>query len=831
MKETIQPEQISTLDSETRLANVKRAIRENGWAAVIGQCLSPFSFLDKQPGLEWRDPGEDRRIALSLALPAVFPLSCFDQTSVDAITGRQLPESLWPSCSSAVFNTIFRAVSVTELDGENLNPVFRKHFEGIRSDAIDVYNFLFHLYFPGQEEIKSDAFSKILVACKEKDFLENFLGSPYCSHNLQSTIWRSLPAGSEDMVLNHRRQIILDCLAGKFSFFAEISRNEPRPRLVWLFANSLLAMEEHFSEDMPLEIKRLLNEITKCFDISCLRADTAKMAEIVNNGYGLDKDQEYNSLTRVLRVAFPGAVKIQRRRQHFLQCWEKFVTLAELAQEFSPLRLAVLALKRLELLTLGADLSLGATKITVGEEKIAADEFLRRVADQTENDQNWAAIGSKGYPDPFVLTVVLSVLEGLTPIFSHSPEKQRKWRELFGTNEDASLSLVDLALAKGLSVAEPIPERTAAKTRGKLSPSAVLEALKETFPGQEEILESIISAVLSVRTYVSAQTKLPHLESPVSAQGKPNFLFVGPTGSGKSSGIKTVCSEMGIPFALVNISGQTPVGYKGDDLGEYLFAAVTDIARSRNISLEQAIKLVEETGAIFLFDDADKVLFSSNRSETGGFDTGSVQMQKIYRAVLIGENNYVPIGSEGDVLNTRNVSIVFACTLDTVIAKIAATLPLKEAVLYGASAAVSPTVDLTGKKLKQMLTQPEVGVIPEISGRITDCFVLPPVTEADFQAAVSSRANRRNPFGEDFKGRVEETLRSSGTQITVEINLRDIASIAAKQAIKAQVGYRGLAYIANATLAHINRMCLRGTIPQDKLTIDGDFEEKVLSET
>jgi len=151
------------------------------------------------------------------------------------------------------------------------------------------------------------------------------------------------------------------------------------------------------------------------------------------------------------------------------------------------------------------------------------------------------------------------------------------------------------------------------------TPLELVSALDHTIVGQERAKRDIATAVYN--HYISVRRR--ESAAGVASRSDPQHLLLfGPTGSGKSTIVRTVASILGVPFASVSATNLVRTGYHGDDvttiLQRLLVAAGGSLGRAQR-------------GIVFI-DEIDKI----RRTEQSALDVAGEGVQNALLRMLDG---------------------------------------------------------------------------------------------------------------------------------------------------------------------------------------------------
>lgn len=266
-----------------------------------------------------------------------------------------------------------------------------------------------------------------------------------------------------------------------------------------------------------------------------------------------------------------------------------------------------------------------------------------------------------------------------------------------------------------------------------------------------------------------------------------SLLLIGPTASGKTYVLKTICETMGLPLTVVNAALLTGSGWRGASVENELFA----IAKKQDADPD-GIQVV-------LFDEFDK-LRASVRTEADGFNAQPDLLKAldggIYRGVA-DDSDRTPYE-----LDVDRVLFLFAGAFTGLGKRFVAPRLRKQLYAVGND----PDEDLEriayseDENLLREQAGPEDlihwGIIPEFTGRIGSIVSLPALTEDEMVAIVnSSPRSVQNRFAR---------LMPEGIAFVIE---DDAARLIAARALESGLGARCLESIVAPHAAAAARRC------------------------
>ncbi len=176
-----------------------------------------------------------------------------------------------------------------------------------------------------------------------------------------------------------------------------------------------------------------------------------------------------------------------------------------------------------------------------------------------------------------------------------------------------------------------IPGLSSAKPLQKNSPSSIKALLDRRVIGQEQAKKTLSFAMYLhlLRTGETRPeiTSNPAYNLPTPAEEKlvlpkPTVLLVGPTGSGKTFILKTLCELFNIPFIKVDCASMTSAGYVGKGLDDYM--------QELYEKCDHDVRKMERS--IIYFDEIDKL--SEHHYDRGSGSVGGRELQQEFLTFL-----------------------------------------------------------------------------------------------------------------------------------------------------------------------------------------------------
>ena len=243
-----------------------------------------------------------------------------------------------------------------------------------------------------------------------------------------------------------------------------------------------------------------------------------------------------------------------------------------------------------------------------------------------------------------------------------------------------------------------------------LTPSQIVSVLDKTIVGQDKAKK-----ILAVAVY----NHLKRINDDTGRIKKSNILLMGPTGSGKTLLAKTLAKVLDVPFAMVDASSFSEVGYAGEDVESIL----TRLLDATDGNVERA-----QRGIVFI-DEIDKIARKSDGSgpsrDVSGEGVQNALLKIIEDTDLIVPLEGIKIKSNSKYFKMNTKNILFICG--------GAFEGLREQVegrVLGFSGSFS---DGENDANKEILPEAFVnyGMTPELMGRLPVIVQLNDLTEDD----------------------------------------------------------------------------------------------------
>lgn len=289
------------------------------------------------------------------------------------------------------------------------------------------------------------------------------------------------------------------------------------------------------------------------------------------------------------------------------------------------------------------------------------------------------------------------------------------------------------------------------KRSTSITPDAILEHLNRFIISQERAKKEI------AQTLYYHYLKYLYPDNKNIAYSEP-FMFVGPTGSGKTYTVQKACEKIGMIFLHVNSVNMVPAGVKGyslEDIGKELI----DIADGDMKKLGSAV---------VFFDEVDKLLVSDDSELQYGARVTAAMLRLIEGGEL-----KIYTNSQTITLDTSNMLFIFGGAFQSI---------LDEKLLVRNTMGF---LDNSQTKLSNEITLEDLynyGVPKELLGRLGAIINLKLLTKEDY---INILQNTHNSPLNEFVSKVE----FHGSTVSIEkAVLEDIA----QKALKSNLGVRGL---------------------------------------
>lgn len=272
-----------------------------------------------------------------------------------------------------------------------------------------------------------------------------------------------------------------------------------------------------------------------------------------------------------------------------------------------------------------------------------------------------------------------------------------------------------------------------------LSPKVIVKKLNKHIIGQDSakriLAVTIFNHIKRITQFIKGE---PMIE-------KSNLLILGPTGSGKTHLIETICKEMQIPLGICDATEFTETGYYGGDVEECL-AGLYDSAGGDITMTERGIVYIDEFDKIAETDN-----ISGKRNITGkGVQRSLLKIMEGKTVKLCTKEGANRSVSTYVDINTKNILFIVGGAFADLSKQIAAK--------QGGRAIGFHATHKHDDELLQEVTSEDLisyGFMPEIVGRLPNIAVLNSLTEADLVDILTKPENSiieqyKNLFAMDF---------------------------------------------------------------------------------
>lgn len=234
------------------------------------------------------------------------------------------------------------------------------------------------------------------------------------------------------------------------------------------------------------------------------------------------------------------------------------------------------------------------------------------------------------------------------------------------------------------------------------TPSEMISHLDKFVYGQDTAKRDLATAVY--RHYLSWADRQCS-DKNVDRFGKRHVLIFGPTGSGKTSMVRTLVDYLGVSSVFADAASLVEAGYVG---GHF-----TDIVRRLIVSEQGNVNAV--SSAIFFIDEIDKI----RRQECGGRDVAGEGVQNSLLSPLDGCSVDITFGDR--TLSIDTSGFLFICTgaftglADIIRARLNAATKMG---FHASTQELSELTDDDALSLCEMRDLRAYGMIPEFLGRL-----------------------------------------------------------------------------------------------------------------
>ena len=298
-----------------------------------------------------------------------------------------------------------------------------------------------------------------------------------------------------------------------------------------------------------------------------------------------------------------------------------------------------------------------------------------------------------------------------TTEFNRLQKRLEDWHSQIGllTNNDITEFMSEYSLDEFFC--KQFKERIRLSAIG--TPEAIRKKLDEFVIGQEVAKTglSIAFYLHMIRTGVLQPADFDDSNSDIDFQSLPNpmIMLIGPTGSGKTFSVTTLCDLFKVTYVKVDCASLVASGYVGTNLNEALLMLTRKAG-----SNEEAAK------GVIIFDEFDK-LSELHYSRSQG-SVGGVELQQEFLSLIESEERKLISRKyhEDDpgILETSNILFVFTGSFNGIEHIIKRRLGQK-GIGYKSNNHSEPFAEENVLKFVQPEDIEEFGIIPELVGRIS----------------------------------------------------------------------------------------------------------------
>lgn len=289
--------------------------------------------------------------------------------------------------------------------------------------------------------------------------------------------------------------------------------------------------------------------------------------------------------------------------------------------------------------------------------------------------------------------------------------KVEDWFELVGPLTTKEIEFFRMLYGLKDSFCKQLKEQIRLMAIG--TPEAIRKKLDEFVIGQDEAKTglSIAFYLHMIRTGVLQPAEFDVSQSDIDSRSLPNpmIMLIGPTGSGKTFSVTTLCDLFNVTYVKVDCASLVASGYVGTNLNEALMM----LCRKAG-SNEEAAK------GVIIFDEFDK-LSERNYARSQG-SVGGVELQQEFLSLIESEERKLISRKyhEDDpgILETSNILFVFTGSFNGIESIIRKRMG-QSGIGFKTNGHVEQVDDESVLKYVQPEDIEDFGIIPELVGRIS----------------------------------------------------------------------------------------------------------------